>query len=79
VLTNNLKKGDQVQLRNGWFAIMEDNMRGNIRVATVKGFFTEMGSIYMHDIARYFDKTTMTWKEDIELTETQKKAQITCR
>ena len=28
-----------------------DNMRGNIRLAKVYGFETEIGSIYVHDIA----------------------------
>jgi len=48
--TNDLKKGNRVQLRNGWFATMEDNKRGNTRMATVEGFYTEMGSVYAHDI-----------------------------
>lgn len=48
--TNELKKGTRVRLRNGWFATIEDNLRGNIRMATVEGYFTEMGSIYSHDI-----------------------------
>ena len=48
--TNELKKGDCVQLMNGWFATIEDNMKGDRRMATVEGFETEMGSIYSHDI-----------------------------
>jgi len=51
--TNKLKKGTRVVLRNGWQAVLEDNMRGSIRMATVEGFYTEMGSIYAHDIAGY--------------------------
>ena len=49
--TNDLKKGASVILRNGWKATIEDNMRGNTRLATVFGDFTEMGSVYSHDIA----------------------------
>lgn len=49
--TNDIKKGMRVVLRNGWEATIEDNKRGNIRMATVEGFYTEMGSIYAHDIA----------------------------
>ena len=48
--TNDLKKGDKVRLRNGWYATLKDNLRGNIRLATVEGIVTETGSIYSHDI-----------------------------
>ena len=48
--TNDLKRGDRFQLRNGWFATMADNMKGNTRVATVEGYETETGSVYAHDI-----------------------------
>lgn len=51
MLTNNLKKGAVVKLRNGWEARIEDNKKGNVRMATVYGYETEMGSIYAHDIA----------------------------
>lgn len=51
--TNKLKKGTRIVLRNGWEAVLEDNKRGSIRMATVEGFYTEMGSIYAHDIAGY--------------------------
>ena len=47
---NELKKGTVVFLRNGWKATLEDNMRGNTRLATVEGFVTETGSIYAHNI-----------------------------
>lgn len=50
--TNDLKKGDRVQLRNGWYATIADNMKGNTRMATVEGFVTETGSVYAHDIVR---------------------------
>ena len=48
--TNDLKKGDIVRLRSGWKAEMMDNMRGNIRLAKVFGDYTEIGSVYGHDI-----------------------------
>lgn len=50
MLTNDIKKGTKFMLRNGWFATMKDNMKGTIRVAEVKGFVTEIGSVYAHDI-----------------------------
>lgn len=67
--TNELKKGDRVRLRNGWYATIADNkitddvvfisdfcidMKGNTLMATVEGHFTEMGSVYAHDIVLYF-------------------------
>lgn len=48
--TNDLKKGTKVRLQNGWEAIIEDNKKGNIRMAKVFGLYTEIGSIYSHDI-----------------------------
>lgn len=50
ITTNELKKGDRVTLKCGWQATLEDNKKGNIRLATVEGVVTEMGSIYAHDI-----------------------------
>lgn len=54
--TNNLKKGARIRLRCGWYATIEDNMRGNTRLATVEGLCTEMGSVYSHDITSYRDE-----------------------
>lgn len=51
--TNELKKGQMVKLRNGWEAEIADNMRGNTRLAKVFGHFTELGSVYAHDIVHY--------------------------
>ena len=52
VKTNDLKRGCRVQLRNGWYATIMDNMRGDTRVCDVEGFEREMGSVYSHDITR---------------------------
>lgn len=72
--TNELRKGDMVRLRNGWTAEIADNRKGNIRMATVFGAFTEMGSIYAHDIVQYItaDRRVM-----IEHTPAQKKLRNT--
>tara|TARA_R110000744_G_scaffold11441_2_gene34647 strand:+ start:279 stop:539 length:261 start_codon:yes stop_codon:yes gene_type:complete len=51
--TNDLKKGDRIRLNNGWYATIEDNKKGAVRMATVEGLFTEMGSIYTADIDVY--------------------------
>lgn len=52
VKTNDLKKGMRVQLANGWFATIQDNRKGDTRIATVEGYVTETGSIYAHDILK---------------------------
>lgn len=69
MLTNDIKKGMRVQLKNGWFATMMDNKKGNIRFANVEGYFTEMGSIYAADIARV--QVGDKW-EKVETTAKQK-------
>ena len=72
--TNDLKKGDRVRLHNGWNATIEDNLKGNTRMATVEGFVTEMGSIYSHDIKVFLPKDIKdTFEIDIELTPKQRK------
>jgi hypothetical protein len=52
--TNDLKKGTQIILKNGFGAVLIDNKKGNIRYANVKGIFEEIGSIYSHDIDQAF-------------------------
>ena len=51
--TNDLKKGARVRLANGWEADIADNAKGNIRMAKVYGFETEIGSVYSHDITHF--------------------------
>jgi hypothetical protein len=50
ITTNEIKKGERIQLRNGWMATMFDNARGNTRMAEVEGIYKEIGSVYSHDI-----------------------------
>jgi hypothetical protein len=50
--TNDLKSGDQIRLRNGWTAVIHDNMKGQTRLAMVNGYERELGSIYSHDIVQ---------------------------
>lgn len=54
VKTNDLKKGTRVKLANGWYATLMDNARGNARMATVEGYYTETGSVYAHDIVEAY-------------------------
>ena len=70
VKTNDLKKGARIQLNNGWFGTMADNARGNTRMATVEGIYTETGSVYAHDIKRA--QIDGVW-QDIEHTPAQLK------
>ena len=72
MLTNDIKKGTRVRLKNGWYATIMDNKKGNIRMAEVEGYYTEIGSIYAHDIQVVFTdngwvKPTLTAKQiDLE-------------
>ena len=68
--TNDIKKGMNILLKNGWYATMMDNKKGNIRTAEVQGYVTEIGSIYAADI----DMVELPgggW-EKVEATEKQK-------
>lgn len=51
MLANDMKKGQTGMLKNGWAFRIEDNKKGIIRMATVFGHCTEMGSVYISDIA----------------------------
>lgn len=68
--TNDLKKGMRVRLRNGWYATMADNAKGNRRMATVEGYETETGSVYSHDI---MTAETAFGQQQIEHTDAQLK------
>ena len=74
MLSNDLKKGDRVVLHNGWKATIEDNKKGNTRMATVEGFATEIGSIYAWDIKGKVDFQSGNILDTIELTAKQSKA-----
>jgi hypothetical protein len=74
MLTNTLRKGDRVLLRNGWYGTIADNARGNIRMVDVEGDFREIGSVYSHDIMRACPKNG-AW-EDVEHTPAQLKLRV---
>jgi hypothetical protein len=49
--TNDIKRGMRVRLRwSGWEGTMSDNAKGNTRIVLVEGMYTELGSVYAHDI-----------------------------
>jgi hypothetical protein len=76
--TNDLKKGARVQLRNGWEAEIADNMKGNTRMAKVFGDYTEIGSVYSHDIMYAFvTAPLMDGPTQIRIKHTP--AQLKCR
>jgi hypothetical protein len=70
MLQNDMKKGQAGILKNGWKFEIADNKKGNIRMATVYGLYTEMGSIYTSDIATV---EVNGKQEKLEQTPAQKK------
>lgn len=71
MLSNDIKKGDRIVLRNGWEAEMMDNAKGVVRMARVHGFETEIGSIYMYDVA-VVETASGSW-EPVKFTDGQRK------
>jgi hypothetical protein len=69
--SNDLKKGDRVQLRNGWYGTVKDNKKGNIRMLEVEGYCTEWGSVYSHDIKYFIPSSDVPTKVTIEHTKKQ--------
>ena len=69
---NDMKKGTKGMLKNSWLFRIEDNKKGNVRLATVWGDYTEMGSIYTSDIACVENPVTGQL-EHLEMTQDQKK------
>ncbi len=70
--TNDIKKGDRILLDCGWYATMADNKKGDIRLAKVEGTFTELGSIYSHDIISFIDRNG----NSIEIEHTPKQLKL---
>jgi len=48
--TNDVKKGCRVQLTNGSYVMVNDNMKGDTRRVTREGNMTDM--VYSHDMVR---------------------------
>ena len=74
IRTNEIKKGDRILQENGWFGTMMDNMKGNTRMAEVEGLYTEIGSVYSHDIVAA--QKDGKWRH-IEYTDAQNKLRKT--
>jgi len=74
IKTNEIKKGDRILQENGWFGTMKDNKNGNIRMCEVEGLYTEIGSVYAHDIVAA--QKDEVWRH-IEYTDAQKKLRST--
>ena len=69
--TNDIKRGMRVRLRGtGWEGTMPDNGRGNTRIVLVEGMYTELGSVYAHDIVAV--QVDDVWVK-VEHTDAQKK------
>ena len=73
MLSNDMRRGQLGTLKDGVRFRIEDNKRGNIRLATVYasavGLFDEMGSIYTSEIATVDGPNG---PERLEMTPTQK-------
>ena len=69
-----LQKARRAAHKGGPIATILDNMKGNIRLAEVEGFVTEIGSVYAWDIKYYLHPTEdgRLEKIEIELTPKQK-------
>ena len=70
--TNDIKKGMRVYLSQGWEGTMKDNRKGNTRMVEVEGIYTEIGSVYAHDIVGVLDVANAQWVK-IEHTPAQLK------
>ena len=81
MLQNDMKKGQTGTTKDGIKFRIEDNKKGNIRMATVYassvGLFDEMGSIYTSDIATVDmpDGTTQTLEQTVSQAKQAKKTQ----
>ena len=76
IKSTEIVKGDTVYMKgSGWKAVILDNQRRrNIRMAEVHGFYTEAGSIYVHDISHVVRDG---FPHEVELTDEQKKLAVT--
>lgn len=59
--TNDIKQGMRVYLNSGWEGTMQDNRKGNTRMVEVEGIYTEIGSVYTHDIVGVLDVANAEW------------------
>ena len=59
--TNDIKQGMRILLSQGWEGTMKDNLRGKIRMVEVEGIYTEIGSVYAHDIVGVLDVANAEW------------------
>ena len=74
IKTNDLKKGTEVRMRNGFSGTLMDNRKGNLRSVFIRGsefgYFDEQGDNYSHNIVSAL--VNGEWVE-IEYTESQLK------
>lgn len=69
ITTKELKKGDRVVLRNGWYATVVSKAKGSRIMLKVEGLYTEIGDVWVWDIA-----ARVPGNELLALTDAQKKA-----
>lgn len=72
-----VKKGNRVKLRNGWFATVLDNKaNAHTRMCLVGGIVTEMGSVYSTDIVSVRVRELDDVWEEVEHTPGQTEAAL---
>jgi len=72
--TSEIKKGMRIRLANGWYGTMKDNTRFTTRFVEVEGIFTEIGSVYSHDIVAV--QTPTGWKDVVHTDKELKWKQV---
>ena len=72
MLTKELVKGQRVRLRNGWDAELTRKPGATTAEAKVFGHYTEIGSVYCHDIM-------VVWNDGVGYAIEHTPAQLRCR
>ena len=54
VISNSIKKGTPLKLKNGWNATMKDDRRGSIRQLEVQGITLDTSDCYVWEINQAF-------------------------
>jgi hypothetical protein len=69
MLTKEIKKGDRVQMRNGWYGTILDNKTSTIRMAEIEGTFTDFMSGEKITFTKNQTLTFKPWEYKILLAE----------
>ena len=81
ILSNDIKKGWEIETRAGCMAIIQNSKKGNIReikTTTENGCYAEFGTVYAWDIVKARENSKSPWMS-IELTPKQEKSKSSVR